>query len=143
MPLTPATFHSILAHWGLSEENVAPDRSDVRSPEELDEHVPYVEGAKKSITVNAYEHNPKAREACLIKHVYRCTVCKFDFEERYGALGKGFIHVYHLRALHMIGDEYVIDPKHDLVPVCPNCHAMLHRKSPPYTIQELQSTLSQ
>jgi len=142
MPLNPAMFHSILAHWGLSEENVAPDRPDVRLPEELDEHVPYVEGAKRSITVNAYERNPKAREACLIKHGCRCTVCQFDFEERYGALGKGFIHVHHLRALHTIGDDYVVDPEHDLVPVCPNCHAMLHRRFPPYTVQELQSILS-
>lgn len=29
----------------------------------------------------------------------------------------------------------------DLVPVCPNCHNMLHRKEPPYTVEELQKII--
>ena len=48
-------------------------------------------------------------------------------EEKYGDLGKGFIHVHHIVPLNKIGKEYVVDYKNDLIPVCPNCHAMLHR----------------
>ena len=41
--------------------------------------------------------------------------------------GKGFIHVHHLRPLHTIRKNYVVNYKNDLIPVCPNCHAMIHR----------------
>ena len=40
-----------------------------------------------------------------------------------------------------IGKEYQLNVDKDLVPVCPNCHYMLHRKDPPYTIEELKSML--
>ena len=62
----------------------------------------------------------------------------FDFEQTYGEIGKGFIHVHHLTPVSSIGKEYRLNPQTDLVPVCPNCHNMLHRKEPPYTIAELQ-----
>ncbi|MEG1241999.1 MAG: HNH endonuclease, partial [Oscillospiraceae bacterium] len=48
--------------------------------------------------------------------------------ERYGEVGKNFIHVHHKIPLNEISEEYVVDPVNDLIPVCPNCHAMLHRK---------------
>ena len=38
--------------------------------------------------------------------------------------------------------EYKLDVDNDLAPVCPNCHYMLHRKDPPYTIEELQEKIS-
>lgn len=86
------------------------------------------EGSKKTITVNAYERNPKARTDCLGHYGFSCAVCDFRFFDFYGDRGKGFIHVHHLKALSEVDDEYEIDPIKDLRPVCPNCHAMLHRK---------------
>ena len=50
-----------------------------------------------------------------------------DFELTYGEYGKGFIHVHHLRPLYMVKKDYIVDYKNDLIPVCPNCHAMIHR----------------
>ena len=52
-----------------------------------------------------------------------------NFEQTYGELGKGFIHVHHVIPVSEIGKEYKVDFKKDLIPVCPNCHAMLHRKN--------------
>lgn len=86
------------------------------------------EGSKKTIVVNSYERNPKARAECINKYGISCTVCGFNFEDTYGKRGKGFIHVHHLVPVSDIGDEYEINPTTDLRPVCPNCHAMLHRK---------------
>lgn len=51
-----------------------------------------------------------------------------DFQEVYGELGKDFIHVHHIKPLSEIDSTYVVDYKNDLIPICPNCHAMLHRK---------------
>ena len=86
----------------------------------------FFEGAKMSVTVNKYERDPKAREICLKAKGYSCSVCGMNFEDVYGKLGKHFIHVHHLKPLSSNG-EYELDPVKDLIPVCPNCHAMLHR----------------
>ncbi|HSX81067.1 MAG TPA: HNH endonuclease [Candidatus Saccharimonadia bacterium] len=53
-----------------------------------------------------------------------------------------FIHVHHCRPLSEIAGEYVVDPIEDLRPVCPNCHAVIHRRTPPFTIEEVRSMLA-
>ena len=88
----------------------------------------YVEGAVKIITINAYERNPTARAMCLRKHGTSCKVCGMNFKDRYGDFANGFIHVHHIIPISKVGEEYIINPEEDLIPVCPNCHAMLHRK---------------
>lgn len=97
------------------------------------------EGAKKQITVNAYERNPKARRECIKKHGYKCSVCEFDFAEYYGDIGIGFIEVHHLKPLNEINKEYEVNPLNDLRPICPNCHSMLHRSN--LTIEQLREIL--
>ena len=101
----------------------------------------YIEGALTQITVNRYERDVKARKACLEKHGYSCGVCEENLADKYGELGKEFIHVHHIVPLHEIKREYKINPKTDLIPLCPNCHAIIHRKTPAYTPDELRSIL--
>lgn len=116
---------------------------------ELPEEIPdfymkqLTEGAKKQITVNAYERNQVARNRCLEHYGYACVVCNFDFSEFYGEEFKGKIHVHHLKPLSDINEQYVVDPIKDLRPVCPNCHMALHSKKVPYTIEELQQKIKQ
>ncbi|MFC0189461.1 HNH endonuclease [Fictibacillus aquaticus] len=86
------------------------------------------EGQIKTVTVNVYERNPIARKKCMEHYGAQCHVCEMDFEKTYGDVGKDFIHVHHIKPLHEIKQGYVVDPINDLIPVCPNCHAMLHRK---------------
>ncbi len=87
-----------------------------------------IEGAIQTIQVNKYERSKEARDKCISVHGCSCKVCDINFETKYGELGKGFIHVHHIIPLGEIREEYVVNPVNDLVPVCPNCHAMLHRK---------------
>jgi len=110
-------------------------------PEEEFEIPVYLEGATEQIRVNRYERNAKARQACIKHYGTNCCVCRFDFGKVYGELGEGFIHVHHLISLSEIGEEYEVDPVNDLRPVCPNCHAMIHRRSPAYTLEEVQSAI--
>ena len=63
------------------------------------------------------------------------------FESIYGDIGKHFIHVHHIIPLSSIDETYILDPVKDLRPVCPNCHAMLHKRVPPFSIDELSSKL--
>lgn len=110
-------------------------------PDEVEEGQTYIEGAMKRVPVNAYERNPRARRACLREHGTNCSVCGFSFEEEYGEIGAGYIHVHHLKPLAQAGGAYELDPVEDLRPVCPNCHAMLHKRNPPYSIEELKEIL--
>lgn len=122
--------------WYASDE-----REIARIPEELPEAIKYKEGASKTILVNAYERNGKARKKCIEHFGCQCVACDFNFELAYGELGKGFIHVHHRVPLKDIENEYLLDPIKDLVPVCPNCHAMVHRTEPALQIDELRRLL--
>ena len=115
------------------------DVYDVDYPED-DEKL--YEGALMKVNVNKYERNQKARKECVAKKGYQCMVCGRDFETTYGEIGKNFIHVHHLTPISTIGQEYELNVDTDLAPVCPNCHYMLHRKNPPYTIEELKDILA-
>lgn len=97
------------------------------------------EGSRRSVLVNVYERSDDGRRKCINEYGYACAVCGFDFAKRYGERGKGFIHVHHVRPIASIGHEYKLDPIADLRPVCPNCHAMLHRTEPPCSIEELRA----
>lgn len=104
--------------------------------DELPSQGRYVEGSRVTITVNAYERDPGARADCLEHYGYVCAVCDVRLEDRYGEIAREFIHVHHLVPIAKIGKSYEVDPIRDLRPVCPNCHAILHRREPPLSIGE-------
>lgn len=101
----------------------------------------YTEGAAAQMMQTRYERNPFARAACIAHYGCTCAVCGFDFEERYGEIGRDFIHVHHQSTLAGADNAHPVDPIEDLRPVCPNCHAMLHRHDPPFTIEALKLML--
>jgi 5-methylcytosine-specific restriction protein A len=101
----------------------------------------YVEGRKQTVAITRLERSASARKACIDAKGTRCTVCDFDFGERYGSIGQGFIHVHHQDPLSATQRARQTDPIEDLVPVCPNCHAMLHSSNPPLTVSELRRQL--
>lgn len=128
----------VQVRWAFNPK--ASEHGDIL-PDEIAEPDRVIEGAKKQITVNAFERDASARLKCIAKWGSVCTVCDFDFGEVYGSLGAGYIHVHHLKPLSEIGESYTLDPINDLRPVCPNCHAMLHRSSPAMTPEELKKAL--
>lgn len=95
------------------------------------------EGGARQVTLTKYERSATARQKCIEHHGCRCSVCGLDFACVYGAHGQGFIHVHHLTQLSEAGRSSV-DPIADLRPVCPNCHAMLHRKRNAMSIEQLR-----
>jgi 5-methylcytosine-specific restriction protein A len=106
-------------------------------PEEVPNDSTLLEGSVTQISINAYERNPVARRRCLKIYGDSCYICKLNFGQSYGLIAEGYIHVHHLRPLSEIGERYKVDPKNDLRPVCPNCHAVLHLRHPPFSVDEL------
>lgn len=100
------------------------------------------EGEVTRVEVNRYERSPFNRQACITIHGCICKICDFNYENKYGTLGKGFIHVHHIVPLSQLGPDYRVNPEKDLIPVCANCHAMIHKRNPPYSVDELKSIIS-
>ena len=121
-------------------ETADPDPGYFRGPDELPVGG-YTEGSARQVEVNVYERDRAARQACIRHYGIACVVCGLVFEERYGELGYDYIHVHHLVPLSEIGESYQVDPVKDLRPICANCHAMVHRRSPPLPVEELRREL--
>ena len=114
---------------------------DILLPEEISETEGFYEGARKQISVNTYERDRTARDKCLQHYDTRCAVCGKDMSEIYGPEATGLIHVHHLKPLSEVKGGYQVNPIADLRPVCPNCHAVIHRRKPPYKIEEVKGFL--
>lgn len=110
-------------------------------PVEEAENEPRLEGAAHDVVVTKYERNPLNRALCIMANGCFCNICGFDFEKHYGDIGRGFIHVHHIRPVSTYDGPVEIDPVKDLIPVCPNCHAMLHQETPPIMPEDLKSLL--
>lgn len=100
------------------------------------------EGARRKVTVNAYERNPLARDACIDHHGCDCKVCGVNLGAKFGPIAQRFIHVHHIVPISTIGRSYKVDPIKDLVPVCPTCHAILHLRVPPLSVAEATALIA-
>ena len=137
-----AWFETELAVWKKNPQHkmraFPQDQHELISKDELPDEI-YMEGAQKTILQNKYERNPKARARCIAVHGSACKLCGFDFGIAFGEEFSGKIEVHHIKPISEIGGEYVVDPVRDLVPVCPNCHMMLHSKADGvYSVEELK-----
>jgi 5-methylcytosine-specific restriction protein A len=101
----------------------------------------FPEGAVETVIVNRYERDSRNRAIAIRENGLNCAVCAFNFAEFYGPLGIGFIVVHHVVPVSQLGPDYVINPTTDLVCICANCHAMVHRSNPPLSVSELRQQL--
>ena len=101
-----------------------------------------IEGAMRDILTNKYERNRKARARCIAHYGTACQICGMDFGAFYGEAFAGKIEVHHRKPLYEIQEDYVVDPIKDLIPVCPNCHLILHsKKDGVYSVEEVKHML--
>ena len=99
------------------------------------------EGAEQYVWVNRYERDPRNRKAAIQAHGVRCFGCRMEMAEVYGEIAKGYIHIHHVKPLStMQGARPDIE---DLVPLCPNCHAIVHLAKKPLSIKELKELIRQ
>ena len=109
---------------------------------EIEEVEGFPEGAVQDIKVNRYERDRRNRAAALAIHGSSCLACGLNFGKMYGPLADGYIQVHHVVPISRLGADYVVNPKKDLIPLCPNCHAVAHRRNPPFTVEEIKEFLA-
>ena len=123
--------------------NVSKKRQVERIEDEIEDYdkgVRHREGRMVERRSVAYERSPQARRACLRHYGCKCSICGIDFGKEFGEEFSGVIEVHHLEPLSLSKGEREIDPIKDLVPLCPNCHKMVHRKAgKPYTLEQIRA----
>jgi 5-methylcytosine-specific restriction protein A len=102
----------------------------------------YPEGALATVKTNRYERDRRNRAAAISIHGASCHACGVEMGKRYGPIVRGYIEVHHITPVSQLGAGYVIDPARDLIPLCPNCHAIVHRRSPPFSVDEMRAMLN-
>lgn len=101
----------------------------------VDENILIKEGERKKSHTTTYERSLDLRIAA-IEH-YRnkdggisCVVCGFDFQKKYGDLGKDFIEIHHEQPLFLYEGEkpdvFLKEAVNTVKPLCSNCHRMIH-----------------
>ena len=126
-------------HWGLRSIN---NENVLELTQDDDE---FSEGKLLLKLHLQRERNPKlirnAKKNFLDKNgrLY-CEICGFDFNEKYGELGKNYIEAHHMIPVSTMaeGEKTKIE---DIVMVCSNCHSMIHRKKPWLNKTELKKLL--
>lgn len=118
------------------KQNCAPP---LLSMEETDKDGEFYEGSIRRISVEVRERDAAARKACIAHYEARCFICKFDFGQFYGPEAEGFIHVHHREMLSKTTVKRKVDPINDLVPLCPNCHSVVHLRKDSYEVEEVNA----
>jgi hypothetical protein len=102
----------------------------------------FPEGEVRWAITKSVDRNRKARDACIACNGWVCKACEVDLERRYGELGRNLIEVHHIKPLADRTERYMVDPTTDLVPLCPSCHAAIHRSNPLIAVAELKAILA-
>jgi 5-methylcytosine-specific restriction protein A len=120
------------SHFEFStEKNTAVATSNIITEEIThgivdEQFIPDFEGRKIIKTHTTYERSPKNRAKCIELQGNTCKICGFNFNEMYGEdLARDYIEVHHITPVS--SSEQKIDPATDLIPLCSNCHSMIHR----------------
>lgn len=70
-----------------------------------------------------------------------CEICDFDFESKYGRLGKGYIECHHNKPLSSLKENETIKLS-DLSILCSNCHSIIHRTRPWKSVLEMKEIIN-
>jgi 5-methylcytosine-specific restriction protein A len=111
----------------LFEESQLSHDALIDEDEQQNEEIVAKDGRVIHYNGKRYERDPINRRRAIEIHGTTCFCCGFNFGQSYGAHGEGFIEIHHIKPLFIEGKEIIVDPKIDLIPLCSNCHRMIHR----------------
>lgn len=85
------------------------------------------EGEKKHVEYERAHRSQALRQKCIDKYGFQCQCCGMNFSDLYGKeIGDRFIEVHHLKQIANFDKSRPQDYIENLVPLCSNCHSMIH-----------------
>ncbi len=133
--LTDAELGRLNAMWEAAKDSSMKSPEADAFPEGRLTYVCHLRRERNQALVEAAKRLVLEKEGQL-----RCSVCGFSFEETYGEPGRGFIEMHHVVPISQLVESSVTHVS-DLVPVCSNCHRMLHRRRPWVSVADLKTIL--
>lgn len=131
-----STVVAVLPETQATSEDLKPEKAIASD---------FAEGERQKRETNFFKRNPKLRHEAIRRHGSICIACQFNFEKRYGEAGKGYIEIHHLNPFAERSDAISGKPirtkAEDVVPLCANCHRVVHRTRPCMTLDALMSTI--
>ncbi len=101
------------------------------------------EGDSKLVFTTRYERSKVLRDQAIAIHGTTCIACGFNFENFYSDYGAGYIQIHHVNPISEFDSARLVNPELELVPLCANCHAVVHRrKDKTLSINELKSLIN-
>lgn len=111
----------------------------------IDIHQEYSEGLRKVRESYFFSRNRTLVKKAKELYGYKCCICGFSFEEKYGELGKNIIECHHINPLSEQSEsewtEEIKTKLEDVVVVCSNCHRIIHSKRPALSIETVKQAL--
>ena len=124
---------------GVARGAANPDRDTIEIVDEVEQDVPGgVEGKLVWRKHRTYERNASNRARAIVFHGTKCLGCGFSFDDSYtSSHARGYIEVHHIHPFSQ--GPRVVNPYEDLIPLCANCHRMVHRQGNDWlSLEELQ-----
>ena len=102
------------------------------TPKPTVENTIFLEGeAEEAQPAEIRKRNKILRQACINYykalhggHIF-CECCGFDFAKAYD-IDDEYIEIHHLKPFSQTEGEHPVNSQTDLVPLCANCHRMIH-----------------
>ena len=142
---TPARHKCVTCAFteGVARGAAIPDQDTITIVDESEQQSQgSLEGAPNWRTHRVYERDPRNRAKAIMYHGTTCFGCGFSFDSVYTPEhAEGYIEVHHIYPLSEGPKE--IDPHRDLIPLCANCHRMVHRRGKDWLdLEELRRLLA-
>ena len=99
-----------------------------------------VEGEEKKYFITRRERSRRNRLLCLSIHGHRCAACQNDPTEYFTSISS-IVEVHHIEPIATLTSPRPYNPATDLVPLCPNCHRMVHTREPALSVAELRTII--
>lgn len=125
-------YFSLFQKVGLKENYQSSD----------DKEGEWIEDLTKYRTHKVVERNRSLSKRVKQLQGYTCKACDFNFEFRYGEIGKEFIEAHHCVPISSLDkDKILLDPIQDFTVLCSNCHRMIHRIKPVPSLEEFRKII--
>lgn len=133
-------LYRILSHaLGIEANSISHEVPDFPN------HQDYAEAQRLAAERYFFARNPQLRRDAIATYGTTCQICSFNFGQKYGDRGQGYAEVHHCDPLSERSEKEWTTPLktklQDVSVLCANCHRMIHRSRPAWSLDQLRQSL--